>query len=328
MAFTQWLFSYERWMSRVGILGSLWGWMLLLFLPMTLAFLPCAQAAFVSEHLLLDGRINNVRFKCVAGVWRGGVFQENLGLNAMAVGDILAGVIKATRVNMVPESSFEGEMTGYFAMRVTTAITDWGVKVYEFGAAGSHDPFGRLSGEESLRVYLDITKDFSPSEPPLGGSRDDDVVAATDGQLFASFGFGYAIDRSFGGAPDPGYLQGLAFNAQSLSLKGGLSLKALGPGFEWLIFPGVSSGPWESVYSALYSERLVRGGNALAPWAYGTPGGDANNVLVFRAIPEPNSAILGVLGVTSALVFFLLSPVFSQNVWGPIKGVKSGGHSA
>ncbi|MCS7338974.1 MAG: PEP-CTERM sorting domain-containing protein, partial [Verrucomicrobiae bacterium] len=173
------------------------------------------------------------------------------------------------------DHSYAGEFTGYLALRVkeVKGAPDF-YYVFDVGTVNGWDPFGKLQANEALAIYLEPTKDFNVNAPITGsGIRLTDVAWATDGSLFATFGFG-----SVGPSEE---VRGF-YSAVNLTILGHLEVLQNPGAWQWL---GVVSLPAVgSVTNDLALDNLTftRPAPSSAAWDSKTDDG-----LRFRLVPEP-----------------------------------------
>ncbi|MCS7236761.1 MAG: hypothetical protein NZ899_00645 [Thermoguttaceae bacterium] len=273
--------------------------------------IPLAEAAYVRDLIRLDGSINTIAVELRAGVWRVGVggALEPAGDTAFSrrvTNEVVIGIFRATAVNGV--SDFQGELTGYFGFWIDSASYSFtaqvgrilGTKIaadYPLGALRRSDPFGILGGLAAIAVFFDPIPDLTGP----GTSIPVDVSAATDGQIFASFGFQPAADRDLGGATGPAGAAAWWRLAAGDRLEtwGGLNLTAAGPEYDKLVFPGVSNPLTGQLNSLGFRFGFVPATGG--PWPWGGAG-----TLELRVVPEPPTGgllaclILSGLGVVAS----------------------------
>ncbi len=268
-----------------------------------------ARAIYVRDLLRFDGSLNRVEFDVRAGVWRWAPTGETLipgtdtNFSRRSRGEFVVGVFRANSVNGV--SGFTGEFTGYFAVQILnvhfvfalSGLGPFATKVnadYLLGAAGNYDPFEVLAGDVGLVWYFDPQPNFPSSDGDFGQY----VAAATDGDFFGSFRFGFAADKDAGGAPSLGAAASYwsILQPSKLELAGGLNVAELAPGLEYLVFTGVPS-PLGGAVNSLSVRVTFEPGNP-GPWPWKGTG-----VVEFRAVPEPHSlAVVGGLLLAAGLM--------------------------
>lgn len=271
-----------------GFLTGTLAWLILLFASV-------CEAAYVRDLFRFDGSVNRVEVQLWAGVWRwppvsGYLFPAtDTDFSRRLTNEILVGVFRARSVN--GEENFSGEFTGYFAVQISSARFSFEslpgsrspmktAATYSLAGVGVYDPFQIVTDSISLVTFTDPHPNF----PPLGGDFGHFVSAATDGELFARFGFGWAVDRELGGAADPGVLSA-SWNYQQpklLHFAGGLNLLEIAPEFQELVFPGVAN-PLTGGVNSLALHFLLEPANP-GPWPWKGTG-----IIEFRVIPEPHT---------------------------------------
>jgi len=288
------------------------GWVPAALIVFSLVFLHGsgqAQALFVQDLLRYDGSVNSVVFQLRAGVWG---WDNNQGKYVLIPSplfshrlphEVFVAVFNAVSVNGVTD--FEGELTGYFGIHLKSGQIDWAQgwlgflqrvrATYLFNGIRDADPFEKLSGDVAFSIFIDREKDF-PSGTPL----EEYVEAATNGELFASFGFGLAIDRALGGAPGEAISEAswTIHEPNLLRLSAGLNLAAVRPSLEFYPFPGLPNPINGEINSARLQITFLPAEGGSWPW-------QGAGLLEFRIVPEPGSlALLAGLGASGIAGFF------------------------
>jgi hypothetical protein len=262
------------------------------------------QAVYVQDLIRYDGSVNSVVFQVRAGVWG---WDNNQGKYVLIPSplfshrlphEVFLAVFNAVSVNGVMD--FEGELTGYLGIHLKSGQTHWGrgwqgffqriAARYSFDGIGGRDPFEKVLGDVALSIFVDRHKDF-----PAGNTRLEEYVeAATNGEAFASLGFGPAIDRALGGAPGEAISEAswTIHEPNLLRLSAGLNLAAVRPSLEFYPFPGLPNPVNGDINSARLQITFLPAEGGSWPW-------QGAALLEFRIVPEPGSLPL-VAGFTAS----------------------------
>jgi len=258
---------------------------------------PQAHGIFVRELLRYDGSTNIVLGRVQGGVWVWDNLQGRYvpgsvpSFSHRLPAELFVAVFEAVSVNGVAD--FEGELTGYLAIHLATGQTFWDrggrgfwqrvAAIYGFDGIGNRDPFGRLSGEVALSIFVDRQKDFPSSSSGL----EEYVRSATNGEFFGSFGFGRAIDEQMGGASGRAVAQAnwTILEANLLRLMAGLNVAAVTPCLESYPFPGLPNAINGEINSARLQATFTPALGGPWPW-------EGTVLLEFRITPEPTSLAL------------------------------------
>ncbi len=268
------------------------------------------QAVYLQDLIRYDGSVNSVVFQVRAGVWG---WDSNQGKYVLISSplfshrlpqEIFLAVFNAVSVNGVTD--FEGELTGYLGIHLKSGQSLWGqgwrgflqriASTYSFDGIGGRDPFEKLFGDVALSIFVDRYKDFPTGSSPL----EQYVEAATNGEPFASFGFGPAIDRALGGAPGEAISEArwTIHEPNLLRLSAGLNLAAVRPSLEFYPFPGLPNPVNGEINSARLQITFLPAEGGSWPW-------QGAALLEFRIVPEPGSlALLAGLGASGIAGFF------------------------
>lgn len=252
-----------------------------------------AQAAFVGDLINYAGYENTVSTTALGGLYKkvsGSWVQDDHTLpNNLTTDHAIVAVLKATKVYNWPihpgvtDDAYTGEFTAYLALKVVNVTGNQ--IIFGAGTSSGWDPFGKLGANEVLGIWLEGTKDFSVNAPIAGsGNRAVDVSWASDGSLFATFGFG----------PEPledkavGYVSGVL-----LSVDAKLEVLQNPMNLNWLTVSNYL-GPNHLVINSLFFHTYPPPG---AAWRFG-----AGDQMRFRVTPEPGSlAVLAGLGLAGAV---------------------------
>ncbi len=242
-------------------------------------------------------------------------FTEQVAAD-IAEGDYLAQIYVAnflyingvlqTEANAPGISKLLPTLTAYAVQQVTSITLDdpfGGYTKLTFGAVDS-DPFGVMSDDDVANEV--VVKLFSDpngsvftqnSSGTIGVSLKADVENATDGSMWASFGFGDPLDES--GLTDAPFLYSLISPLGAVNVYGGLNVKDFPNG---LTFTGVlnseipsslghteltSIGVEASISEYLFHKDL----NGDSYWRY-----NSDDPFELRMTPEPSS-LIGCLGL-------------------------------
>jgi len=197
---------------------------------------------------------------------------------------------------------------GYAAFEVSNspAYDAAGVVQVEFKPISVADPFGVLAAGEVLALYEDTTA-WDPNAATLAAA----ITSATDGSLWATFGFD-GTQGADGGVSD-GYLYQRNDNALLGNPEVGTGFAALNvvqqPGIPGLIFTGVNDasetlfGDVPPLIMDLWAQQKFSR-NAAFDSGLSLFQFESDDPMVFAGVPEPTSLI--VFGMLFAGLFVLL----------------------
>ncbi|MGB9689930.1 PEP-CTERM sorting domain-containing protein, partial [Thermogutta sp.] len=168
-------------------------------------------------------------------------------------------------------------------------ITGFSGNTYTFGPFGpGADQLGYTwLADEVVAVYFDTNKNYTANS----GSRTTDRQSATDGTLFATFGFGDAVDKDRGGATGTPFLKSTVMPDSPLLVitSGGLNVKAVGSAYSTIVFRPIGL-PLQN-YSSTLNSTIVVADPPNANWPL-----KSEDPFRIRPTPEPTS-VIGLLGL-------------------------------
>ena len=213
------------------------------------------------------------------------------------VNDVVYQLLKATEIYWeVPGSGLvlkwqdsvgDGEITAYAVAKVTDVVESGNKREYTFGPVTTSSDYTDQLGytwkaEEVVAIYFDTNENFGVNY----STRQQDRESATDGILFATFGFGAAVDFNRGGATgiNTELTSTLNLNTGTISSSGVLNVKSVGSSFVDVVFLPIGQ------YSATFENSVQSGGNSKWPLS-------SNDPFRIRPTPEPGtlSALLGIV---------------------------------
>ena len=212
------------------------------------------------------------------------------------VGDVVYQIFTATTIawetgsgDIVKwTSSDAGELTAYAVAKITGVSSG----VYTFGPFGAGtDQLGYTwATDEVVALFFDTNKNYTANS----GNRTTDRQRATDGTLFATFGFGAAADAGQGGATGTPLLQSQVLTTSPLLVftSGGLNVKALGAAFSTVIFRPVDLPDHD--YSATLQSNIQVASPTNDNWPL-----KSEDPFRIRPTPEPG-ALSALLGIAAA----------------------------
>ena len=232
---------------------------------------------------------------------------------SVAVGDFAVQILQASSIawETSPEQTKWSyvangpEMTAYAVQEVLTNVatgsldSDRTTSLFEQTYKVARlDPFGivNVTNNEISHIYFDETPGIVFTS---AGTLQQGVNSATDGTLFAAFGFGAAVDAGRGGAPGAN----AALKSEELelppvlldvSLKGGLNIRTNIPFLTFL--PVLNKASYLPVSTSIESGIAVNPHFATEPWPL-----KSEDPWRFRVTPEPASTVallgLGLMGL-------------------------------
>jgi hypothetical protein len=240
--------------------------------------------------------VTKIKFTNNEVVWSTADNQFKPANYTPAVGDVVYQILTATTIvwetgggDIVKwTSSDAGELTAYAVAKITGF--DSATNTYTFGPFGSGtDALNYSWGpNEVVALFFDTNKNYTANS----GSRLTDRQRATDGTLFATFGFGPAIDAGQGGATGTPFLQSQVLSASPLSVftSGGLNVKSLGAAFATIVFLPVDLPGYN--FSATLQSNIQVASPANSNWPL-----KSEDPFRIRPTPEPGtlSALLGIV---------------------------------
>lgn len=242
---------------------------------------------YLSGFHLNGSTRNDVQFKDWENVYRfnSGTYELVSASTGLAVNDVVVQILRATVLNSNGGAFSTFELTGYAAFKVKSVGSEAVYFTYLSDTSGSlqmrSDPFnkGMDTSEQVMKLWFDSSKDLTDSALQSAAGPSVAVEAATNGDMFAAFGFDDAING--GGVTANANWKALTDSGRMYYYSGALNVLKLGALFSDVTFPGVVGA--NGVTSMLVTGTLSDTGVAYGPnWTW-----YSSDPMAFTLTPEP-----------------------------------------